>query len=169
MELQKVDIKTLDENFIKNIGSEYMLVCCGRKNSFNMMTASWGGVGFVWNRPCAFVMIRPERYTYKFMEENSVFTLSFLGNNRHAYAVCGSKSGRDIDKAKEASLTPFETPEGAVSFDEARLVLVCRKIYADDMKEKCFLDNSVCSSWYGGKHGGFHKLYISEILSAYTK
>ena len=167
--MRKIDIKALDENFIRNIGFEYMLVCSGSRDSFNMMTASWGGVGFVWNRPCAFVMIRPERYTYKFMEENPHFTLSFLGENRHAYTVCGTKSGRDTDKAKEASLTPLELSEGAVSFVEARLALVCRKIYADGMRPDCFLDESVLSAWYGGKRGGFHKLYIAEILSAYAK
>ena len=74
------------------------------------MTASWGGIGWLWNKTVAFVFIRPERYTYEFVEKNDYLTLSFLGEeNKKIHAVCGSKSGRNIDKVKETGLKPVFT------------------------------------------------------------
>ena len=76
---QEIDPKTLDANVFKLIGEQWMLVTAGKQDQFNMMTASWGGLGFLWNRPVAFVFIRPQRYTFEFIERNEGFTLSFYG------------------------------------------------------------------------------------------
>lgn len=97
--MKKIDVKELKDNFFEAIGKEWMLVTAGTKESFNLMTASWGGIGWLWNRPVAFGFIRPERYTFEFAEKTDVLTLSFLGMGKEArevYKVCGSKSGRDI-------------------------------------------------------------------------
>ena len=97
--MKKLEVKDLKENFFEAIGKEWMLVTAGTKEKFNTMTASWGGIGWLWNKPVAFVFIRPERYTYEFVEKNDYLTLSFLGEeNKKIHAVCGSKSGRNIDK-----------------------------------------------------------------------
>ena len=77
--MTKIDPKQIDENVIRLIGSQWMLVTAGNPAHFNTMTASWGGLGFLWNRPVAFVFIRPQRYTFQFAEENSGLTLSFFG------------------------------------------------------------------------------------------
>ena len=106
--MKKLEVKDLKENFFEAIGKEWMLVTAGTKEKFNTMTASWGGIGWLWNKPVAFVFIRPERYTYEFVEKNDYLTLSFLGEeNKKIHAVCGSKSGRNIDKVKERSITNF--------------------------------------------------------------
>ena len=105
--MKKLEVKDLKENFFEAIGKEWMLVTAGTKEKFNTMTASWGGIGWLWNKPVAFVFIRPERYTYEFVEKNDYLTLSFLGEeNKKIHAVCGSKSGRNIDKVKETGLKP---------------------------------------------------------------
>ena len=105
--MTKIDPKQIDENVIRLIGSQWMLVTAGNPAHFNTMTASWGGLGFLWNRPVAFVFIRPQRYTFQFAEENSGLTLSFFGEEyRDALKICGSRSGRDTDKVAEAGLTP---------------------------------------------------------------
>ena len=62
--MKKLEVKDLKENFFEAIGKEWMLVTAGTKEKFNTMTASWGGIGWLWNKPVAFVFIRPERYTY---------------------------------------------------------------------------------------------------------
>ena len=77
--MQELAIKDLTENFFEAIGKEWMLVTSGSKEKFNTMTASWGGIGFLWNKAVAFIFIRPERYTYEFIEKNDMLTLSFLG------------------------------------------------------------------------------------------
>ena len=108
--MKKIEVSELTENFFETISKEWMLVCAGDANRYNMMTASWGGIGWLWNKPVAFVFIRPERYTFEFTENNDFMTLSFLGKSskaREVYNLCGSKSGRDIDKTLESGLTPY--------------------------------------------------------------
>ena len=148
--MKKLEVKDLKENFFEAIGKEWMLVTAGTKEKFNTMTASWGGIGWLWNKPVAFVFVRPERYTYEFIEKSDYLTLSFLGEaNKKIHAVCGSKSGRDTDKVKATGLKPVFT-EG-------------RKLYADNIKPECFLDKESLEKWYDDAHGGFHKMYIVEI------
>ncbi len=96
--MERIEINQLSENFIEAVGKEWMLITAGVLENFNMMTASWGGMGYLWNKPVAFIFVRPERYTYEFIEKSDYFTLSFLGKLRKVYNICGSKSGRDIDK-----------------------------------------------------------------------
>lgn len=49
--MKPIAIKDLSENFFEVIGKEWMLVTAGNKDHFNTMTASWGGIGFLWNKP----------------------------------------------------------------------------------------------------------------------
>ncbi len=167
--MKKIDLTTLTDNVFNLIGKEWLLITAGDKNGFNTMTASWGCIGWLWNRPVAVVFIRPERYTHLLAEQSDHITLSFLGNGdeaREIYNLCGSKSGRDCDKIKESGLQPIETESGNIAFTQSRLTLECRKLYKDSIKPECFIDNSI-SKWYGEK-GGYHDAYILEIVNAYT-
>ena len=74
--MKPIAIKDLSENFFEVIGKEWMLVTAGNKDHFNTMTASWGGIGFLWNKPVVYIFIRPERYTFEFIEKSEYFTLS---------------------------------------------------------------------------------------------
>lgn len=167
--MKKIEVKSLNENVFETIGKEWMLVTAGNKSKFNMMTASWGCIGWLWNKPTATIFIRPERYTHEFIEANDYLTLSFLGNSpemRKAYNFCGSKSGRQFDKAKETGLTPVETELGNVTYEQARLTLECRKLYKGKIKPENFIDKSM-DKWYGNEHGGYHDVYVLEIENAY--
>lgn len=167
--MKKLDVEMLTDNFVRTIGKEWMLVTAGDKEKFNMMTASWGGIGFLWNKPVAFVFIRPERYTYEFIEKQPGFTLSFMGEeHKEVHKICGSKSGRDLDKVAATGLTPVFTENGNVTFAESRLVLECRKLYAADIDKECFLVPDIYENWYGAK-GGDHKMFIAEIVGAWSK
>lgn len=168
--MEKFDVKTLNDNVFETIGKEWILVAAGNKDKFNMMTASWGCLGWLWNKPVAVIFIRPERYTHGLIEENEYLTLSFLGKNEEArkiYNFCGSKSGRDFDKAKETGLTPVATDNGSIAFEQARMTFECRKLFKDTMTAEKFLDKSLLQ-WYG-ETGGFHDVYVVEIVNAYTK
>ena len=85
------------------------------------------------------------------------------------HKICGSKSGRDIDKVAATGLKPFATPEGNIAYEQARMVLECRKLYADMIKPEQFIDASLVSRWYGEGHGGFHKMYVVEIEHVWVK
>lgn len=168
--MKKIEVKELSDNFFETIAKEWMLVTAGTQEGFNMMTANWGGMGFLWNKPVAFIFIRPERYTDKFIEENTMLTLSFLGGeNKKVHAICGSKSGRDIDKVKATGLKPVFTEEGNVAFEQSRLTLECRKLYVETFHANSFLDKSIIDKWYDEFHGGFHKMYVVEIVNVWAK
>lgn len=160
------DIRDLTLNPFTQIGRQWMLVSAGDKNGFNTMTASWGGLGFMWNKPAAFVFVRPSRYTYEFIERNDMLTLSFFDEKyRDALKICGSKSGRDCDKIAEAKLTPHFTELGNPTFEESREVFECRKMYAQMLTEDSFIDKSAVKTWYPDH--SYHKMYVLEILHVY--
>ena len=109
MAFRKIDISELSFNPFDKIGKQWMLLTGGDKDSFNTMTASWGQLGVLWNKNVLTCYIRPNRYTYDFVEKGECFTASFYGEEyRSALSFCGSHSGRDCDKAKETGLTPAE-------------------------------------------------------------
>jgi flavin reductase (DIM6/NTAB) family NADH-FMN oxidoreductase RutF len=126
--------------------------------------------GFLWNRPVAFIFIRPERYTFDFIEQNDYLTLSFLGEeHKEIHKICGSKSGRDMDKVKATGLSPLFTENGSITFEQARLTFECKKLYADLIKPGNFIDKSITDRWYGESHGGFHKMYVVEIVNVLSR
>ena len=162
--------KIAKENVFEQIGKKWMLVTAGTKEKNNTMTASWGGLGWLWNKPVAFVFIRPERYTHEFIEQSDRLTLSFYSENyRKALQLCGSKSGRDTDKVAETGLTPCILETGAVTFAEAKITLDCRKLFKASMSADNFIDKEVLSRWYNDRPGGsLHDVYVVEIEEVYA-
>lgn len=164
---REISAKEITENIFKLIGDDWALVTGGTKENFNTMTISWGGAGIMWGKPCAFTFIRPQRYTFGFMENSEYYTMSFFDEKyRDALKFCGSKSGRDYNKAKETGLTPAFTDNGAVYFEEAKLVLVCKKMYAQLLNEGSITDGDGVKKWY---NDDYHKMYISEITKTLIK
>ncbi len=158
---KEIQPRELADNPFKLIGDDWTLVTSGSKESFNTMTASWGGVGIMWGDPVAITFIRPQRYTFGFTEQNDYYSLCFFDEKyRSALKLCGTKSGRDVDKVKETGLTPAFTKEGVPYFEEARLVLICKKQYAQLLNEESVVDESI-KKWYDND---YHKMYISEIV-----
>jgi len=169
MSFIKTDISQLSFNPFEKIGKEWMLLTAGDSASFNTMTASWGQLGVLWNKNVLTCYIRPNRYTYGFVEEKDTFTASFFSEEyRKALSFCESHSGRDCDKPAEAGLTPAELETGDMTFAEADLVLVCRKLYSYDLKEENFLtDDKLPEKFFSTDP--YHRAYIAEITGVYVK
>lgn len=168
--MKTIDPRTISDNMIDIISNEWMLITSGQSDHFNTMTASWGSVGYLWNKPIAIVFIRPERYTYGFVEESHRFTLSFLGpEHRDVHKITGSKSGRNTDKIAESGLHPFVTENGGILYEETRLGLECQVLYADSFETSHFIDPTFADQMYGSQQGGLHKMFISEITHAWIK
>lgn len=166
MSFKEVDIKDTSFPVFKFIGDEWMLITSGDKDSFNTMTASWGGIGVLWNKPVAFSFIRPQRYTFDFVEKNEYFTLSFFNDDmKSALTLCGSKSGRDIDKVKQAELIP-KFNLNVPYFEQAKMVLLCRKLYGQFMTPESFMDSKL-NEFYPQKD--YHKMYVGEIVKTLIK
>ena len=151
------------ENVFTTISKDWMLITAGSLDSFNTMTASWGAWGHLWERDVCFCFVRPQRHTFGFMEAASHFTLSFFAEAyRSALDFCGSRSGRDVDKAAATGLTPVAGSTGAVYFGEARLVLECRKLYAQNITPASFLDPAIPAEIYS--KADYHRMYVGEIV-----
>jgi flavin reductase (DIM6/NTAB) family NADH-FMN oxidoreductase RutF len=131
-----------------------------------MMTASWGFMGEMWGEDSVAVVVRPSRYTMEIIDNSDYFTLTFYGEDKSVHKICGSKSGRDIDKTKATGLTPIANDD-YVYFDEARLVLVVKKKYVQPMSKDFLTDKAVDEKWY--KDGDWHNLIIGSIERIYVK
>ena len=160
----RVRPEDLADNTFKLIGEDWMLITAGAPESFNTMTASWGGLGVLWDKNVCFCFIRPQRYTLEFMERAETFTLSFFTEHyREALNICGSRSGRDGDKVALAGLTPQAgLLTGTTAFAEARLVLECRKLYFQDLNPAHFLDAAI-NRVYPARD--YHRMFSGEIVN----
>lgn len=165
---RKIGPEEIGDNTFKLIGSDWMLITAGPPEAYNTMTASWGGLGVLWGKNICWCVIRPVRYTYEFMEKADTFTLSFFGpEHRAALNVCGTKSGRDIDKAAATGLTPNAGElAGTTSFAQARLVLECKKVYFQDLDPDQFLDPGIHANY---PQKDYHRMYIGEIVNCLVK
>jgi flavin reductase (DIM6/NTAB) family NADH-FMN oxidoreductase RutF len=160
--------EAITDNVFKLLDKDWMLITAGNLEHYNTMTASWGHMGIMWNLPVAIAWIRPQRHTFEFAEKYSHFTLSFFTEEyRKALQFCGTKSGRDYDKAAETGLTAVATESGNVFFQEARLVMECRKLYSDDLKSEKFIVPEVAAKHYPTKD--FHRFYMGEITRVSQK
>lgn len=160
--------QSLSENTIKMIGTDWMLICAGNISSFNMMTASWGGLGWLWEKPVTFIFVRPQRYTHQFTEKEDYFTLTFYEETyRKILLKMGSVSGRDFDKMKDSGLTAITTEHGSVAFKEAKIIIECKKNYATSILEAGFVDKDLMKTVYPSKD--FHTMYVGEITNVWMK
>ena len=101
----------------------------------------------------------------EFIEKNDYFTLSFYGDKKDIHKVCGSLSGRDVDKTKMTGLTPVFTDD-TVYFNEARLVIICKKQYVAPLTEKGFIDKQILDKWY---NGDLHNMIFGKIEKVLIK
>ena len=167
-QLHPIPVSELQQNVFTAIGKEWMLITAETekdgKPTANTMTASWGGAGVFWGKPAVTCYIRPQRYTKEFVDKEELFSVSFLKDgHRDALKLCGSVSGRDHDKIKEAGLTPVFI-DGVPAFEEADTILICRKMYRTSMNPADFIDKDADSKFYPEKD--YHDMYIAEIVKA---
>ena len=164
MSFQEINVREFSMKPFKMIGDQWMLVTAGDQIKYNTMTASWGGIGVMWGKNVAVTVIRPQRYTKEFVDKEELFSVSFLKDgHRDAIKLCGSVSGRDHDKIKEAGLTPVFI-DGVPAFEEADTILICRKMYRTSMNPADFIDKDADSKFYPEKD--YHDMYIAEIVKA---
>ena len=170
--MKEIAIESLQLNPMTLIGGDWWLITAGNEaNGYNTMTASWGHMGAVWERPdgkahmglpTIAVYVRPSRYTKNFMDKEDTFTLSVLKPGyKKALGYLGSHSGRDGDKICQAGLSPVFS-DGTTYIKESKMVFVCKKLYSSQLIEEGFVDKSIVANNYPEKD--FHYMYVGEIL-----
>ncbi len=160
MSFKEISFKEVKENVVKLINDDWALVTAGDEKNFNTMTVSWGSIGELWFKDVATIYIRPQRYTKEFLDKKDCFTISFYPESqKDALKLCGAKSGRVVDKVKETGLTPVFDEE-APYFNEAKLVLVCKKMAVSKFEPENFIDESIMDTY---SQKDFHYIYYGEI------
>lgn len=151
-----------EKSVFKRIGKDWMLVTAARPDgSVNTMTASWGGLGVMWGKNVAFVVIRPQRYTKEFIDASGQLSLTFFGEeHRDMLSYMGSHSGRDGDKIEAQGLTVVWKDE-IPYFEEADTAILGKVLFAQPFKPENFLKPEILSKWYPQED--YHTLYICEI------
>ncbi len=161
MSFKEINPYELDFNAFKTVGKDWLLITAEKDGKQNTMTASWGGIGIMWNKPVAYIFIRPQRYTREFVDSSTTLSLSVLPNSfRKELGYLGTVSGRDEDKIQKANLTVAH--EGQTPyFSESDTVFLCKKLYKQEMLPECFIDTGCDEKWYPEKD--YHFMYVVEI------
>lgn len=155
---KKMEFRT---DIFQQFDKKWALLTAGNNEKFNTMTISWGGLGTLWGKPVATTYVRTSRYTHEFMDQNDYFTISFYPEEyKKILGVLGSKSGRDVDKMHESGLTAKFLPE-SVTFEEAEVTLVCRKLFVQRLDPENILDEKA-KAFY--KTDAPHDVYIGEVV-----
>ena len=164
---KRIDPEKIPGNIIKMLNEDWMLITAGDRTKFNMMTASWGGLGVLFGKPSAFCFINPMRYTYSLMEQGDTYTLTFYTEAyRDALKLCGTVSGKDTNKVEASGLTPITTPSGAQAFSEAWMIIECRKMVVQPLSQTVIADPTIRQSFDGKP---VNTLFIGEILNVWVK
>ena len=142
----------------KKIGEEWALFGVTADGESNAMTVSWGEAGVLWNKPIFTVFIRPTRYTYTLAERTDTATLSFFPEElKKTLSYFGRVSGRDEDKLEKLS---HKTENGILTFNDATLTLVGKKLYYTDIDPDKFVDTTLESNY----DNDYHRVYVYEII-----
>ncbi len=161
---KEISPEVLRKNPFHLIGKEWMLITAGDGDNVNTMTASWGGLGVMYGKNVAFLVIRPQRYTKEFIDREETFSLSFLDKKyKSTLNYLGSVSGRSEDKIAKSGLTVVHS-DSTPYFNEANNVLICKKLFKQPMNGDSLLDEKLENTWYSNKD--YHILYIAEITKA---
>ncbi|MBD3289920.1 flavin reductase family protein [candidate division KSB1 bacterium] len=146
--------------------NQWLLLTCGdfNKKHYNTMTVAWGSIGGMWNKPFVQAVVRPTRYTYEFMEQYDTFTLcAFPPKFRSDLQYLGTRSGRDSDKISDTKLSVIRSSKvAAPCFEEAELIIECKKIYVDNFKPDLFQDEMIEKNY---PKKDYHRVYFGEILA----
>ncbi len=163
-EIRPTELESM--NAFRAVGKEWFLITAEADGVRNAMTASWGFLGNLWNRDAAVCFVRPQRFTHTLTEKADRVSLCFFGDDyrQELGKIFGRMSGKDLDKAAEAGFH-YTSLDGVPAFEEAKLVLVCRKMYTDLIKEENFLDKEVDAACYPAKD--YHTVYVCEVEKAY--
>ena len=147
--------------------NRWLLLTAGTLEDCNMMTVAWGSIGCMWSKPFVQVVVRPQRHTYGFMEKSDSFTLcAFPEKYRDVLQTMGTISGRDGDKVSKTSLTlKPSTKVAAPAYEQADLILECRKMYFRDMDPAGFLDEGIQKNYPGRD---YHRVYFGEIVAGFV-
>lgn len=164
---KEIKPKDLNQSTFQLIGHDWMLITAGKEDKINTMTASWGTFGIMWGKNVVSIVVRPQRFTKEFIDFSSTFSLTFFDeSHKKDLEYLGSVSGRDEDKLSKTNLTVTYI-DNTPSFEEAKLTIICEKLYAQELNPESFMDTTLDKQFYSEKD--YHTIYIAEVKKILIK
>ncbi|WP_040211536.1 flavin reductase family protein [Clostridium polynesiense] len=155
------------EKGMKYLSKQGAFLTVKNEDKINTMTISWGSIGYAWGRPVFNIMVRKSRYTHSIIEKADSFTLSVPTNStmKKALALCGSKSGRDVNKYELANIELQEAANvESPIIKNCGVYFECKIIYKSEIDPK-ILKGDFNETWYYNED--YHTTYYGEIVSCY--
>jgi flavin reductase (DIM6/NTAB) family NADH-FMN oxidoreductase RutF len=143
-----------------------LLLASTRKDgASNVMTIGWATLGRVWGLPVMIVLVRPSRYTYQFIESSGLFTVNVPTPAMRSYVnLCGTKSGRDVDKLADVSTAMGHTVD-AVILPDCPMVYECKVVHTNDIIPQNLVSDIAQRAY---RRGDYHRLYYGQIIGAFA-
>lgn len=171
---QNIDPTEIKDNVFKLVGQDYSVITAGTDSAYNSMTASYGGWGQLFEKPTTWCILNANRYTLEFIKQEKKYTMSYFPDQFKEQVIAfGSKSGRNSDKMKETQFTSVKTPNGNLSYKEAKLIIECKLVEITETNPNDFYtDESKGFIEKGIKDGNgkeYHKLVFGEITNVWIR
>lgn len=166
--MKEIDVKEFVLNPYEMIHKEWLLINSFNEEKVNSMTASWGGIGVIWNKPVMYLFVRPQRFTQELLPNNDYFSVTVLGNEyRKTLNYLGTASGRDEDKLAKAELTVERGENNIPIIKEGKLNILLKKLYVQQLTEESFIEKDLVDKHYETRD--FHYMYVAEIIKVLEK
>lgn len=166
--MKEVKLYDVSDIILKQIAKGAFLTV-KKDDKINTMTIGWAALGRIWGLPVFEVMVRYSRYTHELIKDADSFTVSFSLDDslKDALKICGTKSGRDIDKFKECKLTPkYDDIVTSPYIAEADLHILCDILYRQPMDPEQ-VSKELKQRWYSDED--FHIIYYGHIRKILLK
>jgi len=146
--------------------SRILLASVGRDRKPNVMAIGWGTIGVIWQRPVFIVLVRPSRYTFRFIQETGDFTVNVAPDALiETVTYCGTVSGRDHDKFKERRLTalPAKNVTSPI-IKECLINFECKVIHKNDLIPSEIAPEIIPEVY---PKDDFHRVFFGQILACF--
>ena len=164
-----IPIASYQEKIFHAMKDEWFLITLKDGENVNMMTAAWGSIGVMWNKPIFNIVVRNTRYTYDLLENATSFSCSFFPPEyKQALTYCGRHSGRDVNKVKETGLIPIEIDglagEKVFTFEQAHTTFCCNIASVTPIKPEHFIDPNIEKHYSNQDYHTMYTGYITRLM-----
>lgn len=169
---QKIDLWNKAGYILENVGKGVLLTTAA-DGKVNTMTIGWGTLGIQWKKPIFIAFVRESRYTKELLDKNPEFTVNipYGEYDKSILSICGTRSGRDIDKIQELGLTLEESETVSVpGIRQLPLTLECKVIYRQEQDPAAISEENTARYYpkENGNNGDYHTAYYGEVTAAYV-
>lgn len=168
---RKIDLWKEAGHILENVGKGVLLTTAA-DGKVNTMTIGWGTLGIQWKKPIFIAFVRESRYTKELLDKNPEFTVNipYGEYDKSILGICGTRSGRDIDKIQELGLTLEESETVSVpGIRQLPLTLECKVIYRQEQDPAAISEENTARYYpkEDGQSGDYHTAYYGEVTAAY--